>query len=191
MSQHLVGVKNKVVVANVGTAKEKNGAEAFVALCEESNYMAFDDYSKFGHLNLGRAIHWRQGDFYVALQKLDASGKDTKLEESDPRLCKENRRYIPCFAKQQTIEHSVKFEEGDELKYFKKTKSGHWGFKYNKMRKFMKIYGDQISTIVDVIEEERAEIAELKKMKRDMAKARGCTVAELEVAIVKETYAQL
>ena len=165
MSKKLIGFGSRSVSKHV-KEKEKNGAEAFVDLCEEADYMAFDAYSKFGHLNLGRSLHWRQGDFYIALQNLDAVEPDREDGESNPRLCKENKRYIPCFAKAQTLEHDVKFEEGDELKYFKKTKSGHWGFKYSKMKKFMQRYGDQISEIVDAIEEDRAEQAEIQKIKK-------------------------
>ncbi len=187
MGKDLTGVKDNYS-AVVGTAKEKNGAEAFVALCEASNYIAFEDYSKFGHLNLGRAVHWRQGDFYIALQKIEAEGNDVDDGDRNPTLCKETRRYIPCVVKEQQVLHKAKFETGDQTRYFKKTTGGHWGFRYDRMKKFMKTYGVQISDIVNEIEEKRAVQAEVKRMKSKLAKKRKCTLAELEVQLVKEMY---
>ncbi len=187
MSENLVGVKNSYIEVT-GKSKEKNGAEAFVFLCENTNYIAFEDYSKFGHLNLGRAVHWRQGDFYIALQKLDAESSDIGDENRNPRLCKESKRYLPCMVKDQQIIHNTKFEVGDQTRYFKKTRSGHWGFRYDKMKKFMKTYGTQIGIIVDAIEADRAEQADMQKKKRELAKERKCTLGELEVQLVKEMY---
>ena len=151
----------------------KDMGDTFIDRCETTNYVPLEDYSKFGTLKLGRAIHWKQGDFYKALQN---------ITNDEARLCKEQRRYIPCIAQK----HNSDFKEGDTVEYYIKGKNGHWAFRYDTLSKMMKLCGDEIAVFVDKLEEKRAEEAELKSNRRTLAKAKKCNICDLDRILIEE-----
>ncbi len=168
--------------ANVGVLGNENNkivvdpaelGQTFVDRCEATNYVPLEDYSKFGTLKLGKAIHWKQGDFYKAMQN---------VADEESRLCKVGRRRIPCIA----LEQSSDFKEGEQVRFYQKGSKGHWGFRYDTLKELMQKNGDEIATFVDSLEADRAEQAELKAIKKELAKDRKCTLGELEAIILRE-----
>ena len=164
----VMGNETNRVVAN-----PESLGDTFVDRCIETNYVSLEDYSKFGTLKLGKAVHWKQGDFYKAVQS---------LADEDARLCKVHRRRIPCVA----VEKNSDYKDGEQTKYYIKGASGFWGFRYDMLRDFMQNNGDEIAEFVDKLEAKRADEAEIKAMKKALAKERKCTISELEGIILRE-----
>ncbi len=164
----VMGKENNQIVVN-----PEDLGDTFIERCKKTNYVPLEDYSKFGTLKLGRAVHWKQGDFYKAMQN---------LADEESKLCKVGRRRIPCIA----LAENSDFKEGETVRFYIKGSKGHWGFKYDSLKELMQKNGDEIALFVDKLEANRAEEAELKAIKKELAKDRKCTIGELEAIILRE-----
>ena len=127
------------------------------------------------------AKRWGYVDFDRALHNLKAKSKDSG-ELDNPSICKHNRRHIPCCVRDNT----PAYNEGDVTKYFKKGKSGHWGFRYDNFNLFMKLYFKQIDKLVQSYEAERIRGKEAKQgIKRLMRQHGFKTEAEATLFLLK------
>ncbi len=158
---------------NVGlVVNESTLGDSFVQKCKKTNYISFENYSRFGTFKPGVSVGWKQGWFYGALKELGI-------------LCKVNRRWLPCdVAEDTTNKYKIEnfnvgtvLERNNEGKvtkrdvpWFKKGDSGHWGFRTDKLSEFLNKYHKQIQEYADQKEAEAKEELELKEYTRMISK---------------------